>query len=164
MIAGMARVEVTFLVDADGILHVAAKELTSGKEASIDVKPSYGLTDEEVERMLIESFEHAEDDLRRRNLVIERVEADRILAATRGAFAADLASGDGLLDPEVRAAGEQAMTALEEAKAGDNHLAIRDAIAALDLATKPFAQARMNLAVGAAFEGKSLADVEEDVR
>jgi molecular chaperone HscA len=160
MIAGMARVEITFLVDADGILHVTAKELTSGKEASIDVKPSYGLTDEEVERMLVESFEHAEDDLRRRNLQIERVEADRILAATRGAFDHD----DGLLEPDVRTAGEAAMAALERAKAGDDHLAIRDAIAALDLATKPFAQARMNKAVGAAFEGKALADVEEELR
>jgi ferredoxin len=93
MVAGMARVEITFLVDADGILHVTAKELTSGKEASIDVKPSYGLTDEEVERMLVESFEHADDDLRRRNLQVERVEADRILAATRGAFDHD----DGLM-------------------------------------------------------------------
>ncbi|HTJ43063.1 MAG TPA: Fe-S protein assembly chaperone HscA [Kofleriaceae bacterium] len=159
MIAGMARVEITFLVDADGILHVMAKELTSGKEASIDVKPSYGLTDDEVERMLVESFEHAEDDLRRRNLQIERVEADRILAATRQAFEHD----DGLLEPEVRAAGEAAMDALERAKAGDDHLAIRDAIAALDLATKPFAQARMNKAIGAAFEGKALSDVEEEL-
>ena len=83
MIAGMARVEITFLVDADGLLRVTAKELTTGNEASIEVKPSYGLTDEEVERMLIESFEHAEDDLAARNLRIERVEADRILAATR---------------------------------------------------------------------------------
>ena len=109
--------------------------------------------------MLVESFEHAEDDLRRRNLQIERVEADRILAATRGAFAHD----DGLLDPDVRAAGEAAMAALEAAKAGDDHLAIRDAIAALDLATKPFAQARMNKAIGAAFEGKALADVEKEI-
>src|SRR6185312_7006459 len=87
MIAGMARVEITFLVDADGLLRVTAKEETTGNEASIEVKPSYGLTDEEVERMLIESFEHAEDDLAARNLAIERVEAERILAATRGAFA-----------------------------------------------------------------------------
>ncbi|HEU4615136.1 MAG TPA: Fe-S protein assembly chaperone HscA, partial [Kofleriaceae bacterium] len=83
MIAGLARVEITFLIDADGLLKVMAKELTTGNEASIEVKPSYGLTDEEVERMLLESFEHAEEDLEKRNLAVERVEAERILAATR---------------------------------------------------------------------------------
>src|SRR4029079_11231714 len=91
MIAGMARVEITFLIDADGLLRVMAKELTTGKEASIEVKPSYGLSDEEVEQMLIDSFDHAEDDLARRNLAIERVEAERILAATRTAFETDAA-------------------------------------------------------------------------
>jgi len=159
MIAGMARVEITFVIDADGILHVTAKELTSGQEASIDVQPSYGLTDEEVERMLLDSFEHAEDDLRLRNLQIERVEADRILAATRAAFA----SGDPLLEPEVRAAGEAAMVALEAAKAGEDHVAIRDAVVALDLATKPFAQARMNRAIAAAMHGKQLDQVEREL-
>ena len=156
MIAGMARVEITFLVDADGLLRVTAKELATGIETSIEVKPSYGLTDEEVERMLVESFEHAEDDLARRNLVVERVEADRILAATRGAFASD----DGLLEPEVRAAGERAMTELEAAARGEDHLKIRAAIEALDLATKPFAQARMNRAVGAQLHGKTLDEAE----
>jgi molecular chaperone HscA len=159
MVAGMGRVEITFLIDADGILHVTARELTSGKEASIDVRPSHGLTDEEVERMLLDSFEHAEDDLRLRNLQVERVEADRILAATRAAFA----SGDDLLEPEVRAAGEDAMAALEQAKAGDDHVAIRDAVVALDLATKPFAQARMNRAIAAAMHGKQLDEVEREL-
>jgi len=73
MIAGMGRVEITFLIDADGLLKVMAKELTTGQEAAVEVVPSYGLSDEEVERMLLESFEHAEDDLARRNLAIERV-------------------------------------------------------------------------------------------
>jgi molecular chaperone HscA len=156
MVAGMARVEITYLVDADGLLKVTAKELTTGKEASVEVKPSYGLTDEEVERMLVESFEHAEDDLARRNLVVERVEAERILAATRQAFATD----PELLDDEVRAAGEQAMTVLEQAMAGSDYLAIRHAVEALDLATKPFAQARMNRAVDAGFRGKTLEEAE----
>jgi molecular chaperone HscA len=156
MIAGLARVEITFLVDADGILRVSAKELTSGVEASVDVKPSYGLTDEEVERMLLDSFEHAEDDLRLRNLVVERVEAERILAATRAA----LASGDPLLTPDVAAAGAAAIAELERLAAGDDYLAIRHGIEALDLATKPFAQARMNRAIDAAFAGRSLDDVE----
>jgi molecular chaperone HscA len=156
MIAGMARVEITFVVDADGILRVAAKELTSGTEASIEVTPSYGLTDEEVERMLLESFEYAETDLAKRNLVVERVEAERILAATRAA----LASGDPLLAPDVAAAGQAAIAELERIMAGEDHLAIRHAVEALDLATKPFAQARMNRAVDAAFGGKRLEDVE----
>jgi molecular chaperone HscA len=159
MIAGMGRVEITFLVDADGLLRVTAKELTTGKETSIEVKPSYGLTDEEVERMLIESFEHAEDDLARRNLAVERVEAERILAATRGAFVSDAA----LLTDDVRTAGEAAMRELEAAAKGDDHLKIRAAIEALDLATKPFAQARMNRAMDAQFRGKTLEEVEESL-
>ena len=156
MIAGMGRVEIAFVVDADGLLRVTAKELTTGKETSVEVKPSYGLSDEEVERMLVESFEHAEDDLARRNLLVERVEAERILAATRLAFATD----NELLDPEVRAAGEAAMLELDAAMRDSNHLKIRAAIEALDLATKPFAQARMNRAVEAQLRGKTLEEAE----
>jgi molecular chaperone HscA len=159
MMAGMGRVEITFLIDADGLLKVMAKELTTGKEASIEVKPSYGLSDEEVEQMLIDSFEHAEEDLARRNLAIERVEADRILAATRGAFASDAA----LLDDDVRAAGEVAMRELEAAIAGTDHLAIRARIEALDVATKPFAQRRMNRAVAAQLHGVALEDAARKV-
>jgi molecular chaperone HscA len=159
MIAGMGRVEITFLIDADGLLKVMAKELTTGQEASIEVKPSYGLSDEEVEQMLIDSFEHAEDDLARRNFAIERVEAERILAATRNAFATD----PGLLDDEVRAAGEVAMTALEAAVAGGDYLAVRSKIEALDVATKPFAQRRMNRAVAAQLHGVSLDDAARKV-
>jgi len=156
MIAGMARIEITYLVDADGLLKVNAKELTTGNEAHVEVKPSYGLTDEEVERMLIESFEYAEDDLERRNLLVERVEAERILQATRHAFATDTE----LLTADVRAAGESAMTTLATAVAGTDYLAIRNAVEALDIATKPFAQARMNRAVEAGFLGKTLEEVE----
>jgi molecular chaperone HscA len=159
MIAGMGRVEIAFVVDADGLLQVTAKELTTGVVTAIEVKPSYGLSDDEVERMLVESFEHAEDDLARRNLVIERVEAERILAATRAAFAAP----DGLLADDVRAAGEAAMRELGAAMAGTDHLAIRRAIEALDIATKPFAQARMNRAIEAQLRGKSLADAEREL-
>jgi molecular chaperone HscA len=159
MVAGMGRVEITFLIDADGLLKVMAKELTTGKEASIEVRPSYGLSDEEVEQMLIDSFEHAEDDLARRNLAIERIEAERILAATRTAFAGD----PELLADDVRAAGEAAMRELEAAMAGDDHLAVRAKIAALDLATKPFAQLRMNRAVAAQLHGVSLDDAARKV-
>ena len=106
--------------------------------------------------MLLESFEHAEEDLAKRNLVVERVEAERILAATRQAFASDPA----LLTDDVRAAGEQAMAALETAMRGDDYLAIRRAVEALDVATKPFAQARMNRAIDAGFRGKTLEEAE----
>jgi molecular chaperone HscA len=159
MIAGMGRVEITFLIDADGLLKVMAKELTTGQEASIEVVPSYGLSDEEVEQMLIDSFEHAEDDLARRNLAIERVEAERILAATRGAFASDAA----LLGDDVRAAGEAAMRELEAAMAGTDHLAVRAKIEALDVATKPFAQNRMNRAIAAQLHGVALDDAARKV-
>ena len=159
MMAGMARLEVTFLIDADGLLEVMAKELTTGKEASIEVKPSYGLSDEEVERMLVESFEYAEEDLAKRNLMTERVEAERILSATRQAFVSDAA----LLEPEVRAAGEAAMQKLEAAMAGDDHLAIRHGIESLDLATKPFAQIRMNRAIGAQLQGVSVEEAAKKV-
>jgi len=159
MIAGMARVEITFLIDADGLLKATAKELTTGKESSIEVVPSYGLSDEEVEQMLIDSFEHAEDDLARRNLAIERVEAERILAATRQAFVSDAA----LLDDDVRAAGEAAMRDLEAAIAGADYLAVRAKIEALDLATKPFAQLRMNRAIAAQFHGVAIDDAARKV-
>ncbi len=159
LIAGMLRVEITFLIDADGLLKVMAKELTTGKSAEVEVKPSYGLSDEEVERMLIESFDHAETDLAARNLAVERVEADRILAATRQAFATDAA----LLDDDVRAAGEAAMQVLAEAAAGTDHVKIRTAIEALDIATKPFAQRRMNRAVAAQLHGVTLEDAARKV-
>jgi molecular chaperone HscA len=162
MVAGMLRIEITFLIDADGLLKVLAKELTTGMSAEVEVKPSYGLSDEEVERMLIESFDHAEEDLAKRNLVVERVEANRILHATRKAFVDDAAMLAEVGD-EVRVAGEAAMTTLEAAIAGEDHLAIRHAIEALDLATKPFAQARMNRAIAAGFQGVSLEDAAKKV-
>ena len=107
MPAGMARLEVTFLVDADGILRVSAREETTGQEASIEVKPSYGLTDEEVERMLLDSFAHAEEDVKARLLAEQRVEADGIVAAARAAM------GDApeLLDDGEREAIDGALTA-----------------------------------------------------
>lgn len=159
MVAGMARVEITFLVDADGILRVSAREKLTGIENAIEVKPSYGLTDEEVERMLLDSFEHAEDDLKRRNLQIERVEAERILSATRAAMEAD----SELLDDDVREATEKAMAHLAEVARGEDHLAIRAAVEALDHASKPFAQLRMNRAVAAAVQGRAIDEVEHEI-
>jgi molecular chaperone HscA len=159
MVAGMARVDITFLVDADGILRVTAKEQVSGQEASIEVKPSYGLTDEEIERMLLDSFDHAEEDLVARNLRVERVEADRILAATRAALDAD----PELWDDDTRAATHVALDELTRLRDGDDYLAIRAGIEGLDRASKPFAQRRMDRVVAAAMQGKTIEDVEKDL-
>jgi molecular chaperone HscA len=159
MPAGMARLQVTFLVDADGLLGVSAREETTGKESSIRVKPSYGLTDDEVERMIRDSFAHAEEDVGQRLLVVERVEADRILQATRAALAA---SADLLVEGE-RAAIEAAMDALEKSKTGRDHLAVRAAIAALDAVSKDFATRRMNQALQQGLRGQDIGAVESKV-
>ncbi|HEY3351844.1 MAG TPA: Fe-S protein assembly chaperone HscA, partial [Polyangia bacterium] len=159
MPAGLARVEITFLVDADGILRVSAKEQVTGLETAIEVKPTYGLTDEEIERMLLDSFEHAEDDVRERLLVTERVEAERILVATRQALTQDAA----LLEPGEGARIEAAMAALEAARAGTDHEAIRAAIKALDETAREFAGRRMNRSIQAAMAGRALADLEKKV-
>ena len=159
MPAGMARVEIRFEVDADGLLRVSAEEKVTGIRAEVEVKPSYGLTDEEVERMLLDSYDNAEADLRNRQLVSERVEAQRILAATRGAIEGDAE----LLADEVRAAMEQAMGALEAAAAGDDHRAIHRAIEELDRASHPFAEARMNRAVRAAVRGRDVDEVAREL-
>src|SRR5690606_18267839 len=157
MPAGLARVEIRFEVDADGLLRVSASELITGARAEVEVKPSYGLTDDEVERMLIDSYEHAEEDLRLRHLASERVEADRVLAATRGAMAQDAE----LLDQATREAMEAGIAGVERARAGDDYLAIRRAVEALDRASHPFAEKRMNRAVAAAVRGKRVTEVEE---
>jgi molecular chaperone HscA len=150
--AGLARLEVTFMVDADGILHVTAREQTTGQEASIQVKPSYGLSDEQVERMLLDSFAHAEEDVRTRLLAEQRVEAARILEALDAAMADSpelLADGD----REVIAA---ARRALEDASVGTDANAIRGAVEGLDRASKPFAERRMNRALERGLRGKDV--------
>jgi molecular chaperone HscA len=159
MPAGMARLEVTFMVDADGILRVTAREETTGKEASIDVKPSYGLTDEEVERMLLDSVTHAEEDVKARLLTEQRVEADRIAGATRAATA----DTPDLLTDEDRRGIDAALAALEAARAGTDHHAIREAIEALDRASKDFAGRRMNRAFEQGLRGRDVAAVEAKV-
>jgi molecular chaperone HscA len=159
MPAGMARLKVTFTVDADGLLSVAAREEFTGKEASIRVKPSYGLTDDQVEQMIRDSFEHADDDMGARLLNVERVEADRILNATRIAL---VASAELLVSGE-REAIELSMSDVETAKAGDDHLTIRAAVQALDEVSKEFARRRMNAALAENVRGQSVAEVEKKV-
>jgi molecular chaperone HscA len=156
MPAGMARLEVTFLVDADGILRVSAREELTGKETAIEVKPSYGLTDDEVERMLLDSFAHADEDVKARLLAEQQVEADGIAAAARGA----MADAPELLTEADRVAIEAALTALTVARAGSDHHAIRAAIEEVDHASKEFAGRRMNRAIETGLRGKDVAEVE----
>ena len=149
MPAGIARVEITYAVDADGILQVSAKELTTGLEQSIQVKPTYGLGEDEVEAMLIESIEHAEADVTERFLVEWRVEGDRILSSLESAFAVD---GE-LLGATERGAIEQQMAGLKKAMAGDDYLAIKAWIESVDAATKVFAERRMDKHIKKAMAG-----------
>ena len=159
MAAGMARLEVMFLIDENGLLQVGARELTSGRAAHIAVKPSYGLSEEQIEKMLVDSFEHAEGDLRKRALLEQRVEAERILQALDVAL-----SQDGhILTDEERQPIIEARTALQAAKSGVDHRLIADCITALDVTSKEFAQRRMNLGLSRAMTGKSVGSVEQAV-
>src|SRR5213076_1558113 len=128
--AGAARVRVTYQVDADGLLSVAARESTTGAEASVTVKPSYGLGDADIERMLRDSFSHAREDVHARALAEARVDGQRLVEATRSALAADAQ----LLSPEHRAPIDGALAALEEALAGSDHSAIKQAVETLNRA------------------------------
>ena len=150
MAAGAARIRVTFTVDADGLLTVSAREQSTGVEAHIDVKPSYGLTDEQIARMLQDGFATAELDMQARALIEARVEADRMLEATRSALAAD---GDLLTDDE-HAAVHALMAAVESARAGSDAAAIDAATDALAKGTEDFAARRMNRSIAQALAGR----------
>jgi molecular chaperone HscA len=150
MAAGAARIRVTFQVDADGLLAVAARELTSGVEAAVTVKPSYGLADADIARMLEESHAHAAEDVAARALAEAQVESDQVVAATVAAIAAD---GD-LLDATERAAIDAALAETARCRAGPEHRALVAATAALNRATAEFAARRMNRSVGRALTGR----------
>jgi len=149
MPAGIARVEITYSVDADGILQVSARELTTELEQRIQVKPTYGLTEDEVEKMLVESIEHAEEDVSERFLREWRVEGDRILASLETAFEMD---GE-LLAPPEREKIEERMRGLRDAMAGSDYLAVKAWIESVDGATKEFAERRMNKHIAKAMSG-----------
>ncbi len=157
MVAGAARIRVTFQVDADGLLSVSAQEQTTGVRASIQVKPSYGLTDTEIEQMLKDSLAHASEDVAIRTLREQQVEADRILEALEGALAAD---GDTLLSSKEREAIEQAMERLRTARAGSDARAIKQAIDELDQVTQPFAARRMDAGIKRALEGHAVDELK----
>jgi molecular chaperone HscA len=155
MAAGAARIRVTYQVDADGLLSVAARELHSGVEASIVVKPSYGLGDDEIARMLQDSFTSAEDDMKLRALREEQVEAERILLATESALGQDL----DLLSSTERDAIDACIVQLRHSAQGSDHQAIKAAIDALARSTEEFAARRMDRNVRAALTGKKLDEI-----
>lgn len=152
MVAGAARIRVTFTVDADGLLSVSAREQGSGVEASVTVKPSYGLSDDQIARMLQDSFSTAQQDMQARALVEARVDADRMLLATRSALDAD---GD-LLDAGEREAIEALMSALHAARSADDAAAIEAATKALADGTEAFAAERMNAGIARALSGRQI--------
>ena len=155
MVAGAARIRVTFQVDADGLLSVAAREQVSGVEAAITVKPSYGLADDQIAQMLKDGFAHAEEDIAARALREAHVEAERMLLATRAALATD----GRLLQDEPRAGIDALLLALEQANAGDDTAAIEAATKALADGTEHFAALRMNQGIRQALAGKKLEEV-----
>jgi molecular chaperone HscA len=155
MVAGAARIQVTFQVDADGLLSVAARETSSGVHASIVVKPSYGLTDDEVARMLQESFSHAVEDRDARALAEQRVEAESLLASVKAALDKDC----DLLGPVERAVIDEGMAKLRAARDGTDHRAVKAAIEALNAASEPFAARRMDRAITGALAGRRVDEV-----
>ncbi len=155
MAAGAARIRVTFQVDADGLLSVSAREQGSGVEAAVVVKPSYGLSDEQIAGMLQDGFAHAEGDMAARALREARVDAQRMVLATRSALAADGA----LLTDDERAAMDGLLAAAEAQAAGEDAAAIDAAVKALAEGTEAFAAARMNQGIRAALAGRRVDEV-----
>ena len=156
--AGLPRIEVRFMIDANGILTVSAKDLRTELQQSIEVKPSYGLTDEQVEKMLMDSYEFAEEDIRKRQVIEARTEADIVKRAAEKALAE---RGQELLGKEEQATVQGAIEALEEAVRGDDHLLIRDKIKELDEASHHLAELIMDSAVSSALKNRDVADVAE---
>ena len=155
MVAGAARIRVTFQVDADGLLSVTAREETTGVQSGIEVKPSYGLTDNEIESMLRESIEHAEDDVAARKLLEQRVEADRVLEA----LAVALVQDRDLLSEDERQRIEKAAANLQARRDGTDHLAIKAAISELDKTAKDFVARRMDSTIQKALAGHTVAEI-----
>jgi molecular chaperone DnaK (HSP70) len=151
---------VKFLIDANGILHVSARELRSGKEAEIQVQPSYGLTDEQVENMILDSFDNAEEDFCRRQLIEARNEAETILSAVQRA--PENPAWHQLTGEEL-AAITAAADRLSAIKLGEDAPAIRDATLALDQATRRFAELMMDAAVTTAVRGKTMDTAGEEM-
>ncbi|WP_154401521.1 Hsp70 family protein, partial [Bordetella pertussis] len=152
MVAGAARIRVTFQVDADGLLSVTAREQSTGVEAAVAVKPSYGLSDDEIARMLADSVTQADSDARARMLREQQVEARQLVESVGAALAAD---GD-LLDPAERATVDQRLQAAAQAQSLDDVEAVRAAVQALSDATEEFAARRMDRSIRSALAGRKL--------
>jgi molecular chaperone HscA len=159
MPAGLARLEVSFRVDADGILHVTARETTTGIEQKVEVKPTYGLDDADVEQMLLDALEHGEEDLGARRLAEARVEAERIRHATETALGADADLLEGGEGERIRTA----LARLGEAVLGSEASTIQNRVDDLDHATHDWAGRRMNRAIARAIEGKNVGAIEATV-
>jgi molecular chaperone HscA len=155
MAAGAARIRVTFQVDADGLLSVSARELGSGVEAAVVVKPSYGLADEQIAQMLKDGFAHAEGDMAARSLREAQVEAERMVLATRSALAADAQ----LLTAEEQRELQVLIEATENTARGNDTAAIEAAVKALADGTEAFAAARMNQGIRQALAGRRIEEV-----
>nr|MBP7567960.1 Hsp70 family protein [Burkholderiaceae bacterium] len=152
MAAGAARIRVTFTIDADGLLSVSAREQGSGVEARIDVKPSYGLAEDDIARMLRESFSTAGQDMQARALAEARLDADRLALATQSAIDAD---GD-LLSPQERTEVDALIVRLRQVAAGTDAAAIEAATQELARGTEAFAAERMNRGIRQALAGKNV--------
>ena len=157
MAAGAAHIRVTYQVDADGLLSVTAMEKSTKVQASIQIKPSYGLTDEEVTAMIKSSFDNAQEDLQARELAEQRVEADRVIESVIVALQAD---GAELLSTDEFHHIETVLKQLMDVKLGSDRDAIAQGIKALDTATQEFAARRMNASINKALTGKNLSDIE----
>jgi molecular chaperone HscA len=157
MVAGAARIRVTFEVDADGLLQVTAVEQGSGVQARVEVKPSYGLTDAEIETMLRDSMTHAGEDLEARRLREQQVEASRVIEALASALAAD---GDQLLDVAERGRVEAVLAELRRVAAGDDAEAIRGCVLALEQTCAFYVERRMNKGIHAAMAGHRVDDFQ----
>jgi molecular chaperone DnaK/molecular chaperone HscA len=153
MVAGLPRIEVKFLIDANGILHVSAREQRSGKEAEVEVKPTYGLTDEQVETMILDSFDHAETDIRERQTIEAKNEAETILAAVEKGKKHE--AWQMLSSSEIDKI-EQEVDFLKASIKGDEYKQIRAGIERLDTATRRFAELMMDNAVSGAMQGKTM--------
>jgi Fe-S protein assembly chaperone HscA len=160
MPAGLPRIEVKFLIDANGILHVSAREQRSGKEAQIEVKPTYGLTDEQVEDMILASFDHAQEDFSKRQTIEARVEADNILVALEKGRKNPAWQQ---LSSEEKRRIEGLEAELKEAKSGEDYKSIRAAIDALNEGTMRLAELMMDSAVSSAIQGKTMSGADESI-
>jgi molecular chaperone DnaK (HSP70) len=153
--AGVPRIEVTFLIDANGILNVTARDMRTGQSQSIDVKPSYGLSDEEVERMIEDSFKFAMDDVNARRLIEARLDAGALLTATEKS----LSEGGHLIEQDTLQAIRSALSSLTAAKDGQDPKAIRARMAELEQVAKPLSVALLDDSLKRGLQGKKISDV-----